>query len=319
MSENSELHVIFGSGPVGRAVIDELLTKGKRVRLVKRSGQAVGLSDGVEVVAGDATDSNSTRAVCEGATVVYSCTNAPDYHKWPEQFPPLQHGVLEGAAANNAKLVVMENLYMYGPHGGQPMTEDMPFKATGPRGLTRANLARELLEAHASGKVRVAAGRASDFFGPRVGQSAMGEGQFRAAIAGKGAQILVNADQPHSFTYMPDIAKALVILGERDEALGQAWHIPNPRTVTPREFITLICQETGQEPKLMVAAPWMVQLFGLFTPPIRGISENFYQFAEPFIVNHSKFTDAFGDIATPLEDAIKTTAQWYRDNPPVAH
>ena len=34
---NNELHVIFGTGPVGLAVMDELVTRGKRVRVVNRS------------------------------------------------------------------------------------------------------------------------------------------------------------------------------------------------------------------------------------------------------------------------------------------
>jgi hypothetical protein len=59
----------------------------------------------------------------------------------------------------------------------------------------------------------------------------------------------------------------------------------------------------------------MVPLMGLFVPPLRGVGENKYIFAEPYILDHSKFKNAFGDIATPLEAAIKTTIQWYRDNP----
>ena len=37
MSDNEGLHVVFGTGPVGLAVMDELLSKGKRVRMVNRA------------------------------------------------------------------------------------------------------------------------------------------------------------------------------------------------------------------------------------------------------------------------------------------
>ena len=47
MTDNHELHVVFGTGPVGMAVMDELLTKGKQVRMVNRSGKAT-LPEGVE-------------------------------------------------------------------------------------------------------------------------------------------------------------------------------------------------------------------------------------------------------------------------------
>ena len=53
MTDNNELHVVFGTGPVGLAVTDELLRRGRRVRMVNRSGRA-SVPAGVEVVGGDA-------------------------------------------------------------------------------------------------------------------------------------------------------------------------------------------------------------------------------------------------------------------------
>src|SRR5919108_4026782 len=197
--------------------MSELVAKGKRVRIVSRSGK-IAAPSGVEAAAADATDPSATRACCAGASVVYNCTNAP-YTAWPEQFPPLQAGVLAGAVAAGAKLVVMENMYMYGPTDGRPLTEDLPYAATSRKGRTRARMAEELLAAHASGTLRVAIGRASDFFGPGVRSSAAGEQIFARGVAGKAAQVIGDPDMPHSYTYVPDIGKGLVILGERDEAL----------------------------------------------------------------------------------------------------
>src|SRR4051794_18454713 len=153
----NELHVVYGTGPVGTAVVEMLLAQqGKHVRVVTRSGARKHLPPTVEVVRGDATDAADARQICAGATHVYNCTNPVDYHRWPEQFPPLQRGVLEGAAASGAKLIVMENLYMYGPHGGIPMTETMPQLGRGSRSTTRVRMTEELFAAHHSGRVRVA-------------------------------------------------------------------------------------------------------------------------------------------------------------------
>ena len=166
MTENNELHVVFGTGPVGMAVMDELVCRGKRVRMVNRGGRA-NLPEGVEVVGGDATDPAFTREVSVGASTIYNALNPP-YNKWPELFPALQAGVLEGTAAAGAKLIAMENLYMYGPTGGRRLTEDLPYAAETRKGKVRARMSQELMEAHRSGKVQVALGRASDFFGPHV-------------------------------------------------------------------------------------------------------------------------------------------------------
>ncbi len=310
MSDNGELHVVFGTGPVGMSVMDELVKRGRRVRMVNRSGRA-GVPEGVEVLGGDAAAGAFAREASEGASVVYFVLNPP-YNKWPELFPPLQAGVLEGAASAGAKLVAMENLYMYGPTDGRPLTEDLPHAANTRKGAVRARMSEELMAAHASGRVRVATGRASDFFGPRVLVSAAGEQVFGRAVRGKSAQVAGDPDQPHTYTYMPDIGKGLVVLGEREEALGQAWHLPSPKTVTTREFVGTIFEEVGRPPRVQAAPKILLRAIGLFNPGIRETIEMLYEFEEPFVVDHSKFEQAFGLHATPLKEAIGETVRWYR-------
>jgi nucleoside-diphosphate-sugar epimerase len=208
MSDNGELQVVFGTGAVGMSVMDELIRRGpRRVRMVNRSGSAR-VPDGVEVVGGDATDEAFARDASKGASVVYFALKPP-YDKWAELFPRLQAGVLEGAASAGAKLIAMENLYMYGPSGGRPITEDLPHAPNTRKGRVRARMSKELMEAHTSGRVRVSIGRASDFFRPRVLSSAAGEQVFGRAVQGKSAQVAGDPEQPHTYSYAPDIGKGL--------------------------------------------------------------------------------------------------------------
>jgi nucleoside-diphosphate-sugar epimerase len=312
VSDNNQLHVVFGTSPVGMAVMDQLVSRGTRVRMVNRSGRS-NAPEGVEVVGGDAADPTFTREVSAGAAVVYNALNPP-YDKWPELFPKLQAGVLEGAAIAGAKLIAMENLYMYGPTGGRTITENLPYAANTRKGTVRARMSRELMEAHKSAKVRVAIGRASDFFGPRVLASAAGEQVFGRAIEGKSAQVAGDPDQPHTYTYAPDIGRGLVILGEREEALGRAWHLPSPETVTTREFVGMLFEEVGKPARIQAAPKILLQVLGLFNPPLRETIEMLYEFEEPFVVDHSDFTRTFGENATPLGEAIWETVRWYREH-----
>jgi nucleoside-diphosphate-sugar epimerase len=315
MTDNEELYVIFGTGAVGMSVMDELIRRGRRrVRMVNRSGRAR-VPDGVEVVGGDATDEAFAREASEGASVVYFALNPP-YDKWPELFPPLQAGVIEGAASAGAKLVAMENLYMYGPTGGRPLTEDLPYAPNTRKGSVRAIMSEELMEAHTSGRVRVAIGRASDSFGPRVLVSAAGEQVFGRAVDGKSAQLAGDPDQPHTYTYAPDVGRGLVILGEREEALGQAWHLPSPETLTTREFVEMIFEEVGKPARVQAAPKILLRAIGLFNPGIRETIEMLYEFEEPFVVDDSKFEEAFGEQATPLRESIRGTVRWYREERP---
>ena len=120
---------------------------------------------------------------------------------------------------------------------------------------------------------------------------------------------------PHTQTYIPDIGKGLVILGERDEALGQAWHLPSPETVSTRQFIEMVYEETGHPVKIQAMPKLMLKGSALFMPMMRELNEMLYEFEEPFIVDHSTFEQACGNHATPLREAIRTTIAWFRQNP----
>jgi nucleoside-diphosphate-sugar epimerase len=310
MNPRDELHVVFGTGPLGLAVMRELLALGKRVRLVNRSGTAAA-PESVEVVKGNAADPASTRQVCQDATVVYSCVNAP-YTDWAALFPPMQAAIIQGAAAVNAKLVVAENLYMYGPVSG-PMTEALPYRPTTRKGRVRAQMAEDLMAAHRAGIVRATSGRASDFYGPEAGQQGIfGDRVIPPLLAGKSVSMLGKLDVPHTYTYISDFGKGLVLLGAHDEALGQSWHIPNAPTMTARQVLTLFFEEAHLPPKMGSIPDLLLRTLGLVNPLVREVAEMLYEFNQPFVVDSSKFVQAFGDIATPHREAVRQTLEWFR-------
>jgi hypothetical protein len=59
----------------------------------------------------------------------------------------------------------------------------------------------------------------------------------------------------------------------------------------------------------------MARAIALFRPELREVMELWYEFEEPHVVAHGKFASAFGDIATPLDEAIGETLAWFRANP----
>jgi len=307
------LHVVFGTGQVGSALAAHLTGLGVAVRAVSRHRPPT-LAAGVDWRAADVTDPEAA-AAAEGASVVYQCLNAP-YNQWPERFPALQRGVLAAAEDTGALLVALENLYGYGPTGGRPMTEDLPLAATTVKGRTRAAMTAELLAAADAGRVRVAIGRASDFFGAGVtGGSTLGERVFGNALADKRADFIGNPDLPHTYSYVPDIAAGLATLGTDARAAGQVWHLPGPQTVTTRALLELIAGEVGHPVAVRSVPKLAVRALGLVNPMLRGLAEMAYQFDQLFILDTSKYEAAFGAAGTPLADAIAATIEWYRTRP----
>lgn len=312
----SELHVVLGTGAIGRATVEKLVRRGKTVRMVNRSGRIDEVPAGVEVIASDLYEQANVREVTRGAKVVYQCSQ-PRYSEWTEKFPPLQQSIIDGLTGSGAKLVIVENLYMYGVMNGRPLSEDMPHKAHTRKGKTRSEMNEAALAAHQAGKVRVAIARGSDFFGPwGLATTVLGERTFYSMLQGKAANLVGNIDVPHTHTYTKDFGKALVILGEREEADGQVWHVPNdnPR-VTQREMVKMIAQEMGIKPKMNAMGKSMMWIGGLFIPEAREVVEMMYEFEQPFIVDSSKFEGTFGMQATPMATAIQETVAWYKSHP----
>lgn len=309
-------HVVLGTGAIGRAIMDELVKRGETVRMVNRSGKMDEVPAGVEVMASDLYDQTKVKEVTRGAAVVYQSAQ-PNYFEWPTKFPPLQKSIIDGLTGSDAKLVLVENLYMYGESNGVPMTEDMPHNAHTRKGKTRSEMSNAAFAAHREGKLRVTAGRGSDFFGAwGLPTAAMGERTFYPMLNGKAANLVGNIDAPHTHTYIADFGKALVILGERSEADGQAWHVPNdnPR-VTQREMAKMIAAEMGIAPKMSAMGKTMMWIGGLFIPEAKESVEMMYEFEQPFIVDSSKFENTFGMKATPMKEAIKETVAWYKSHP----
>ena len=309
MSED-RLQVVFGAGQVGRALSVRLTELGLPVRVVSRSRPSR-LIEGVDWRAADATDPDAATDVAKGASVVYQCLNAP-YTDWPERFPPLQRGVLAAAERNGALLVSLENLYGYGPTAGTVMTEDLPLAATTVKGRTRVAMTQELLAAADAGRVRIAIGRASDFFGAGATESSLGERVFGNAVAGKRADFIGNPDLPHTYSYIPDIAAGLATLGTDERAAGEVWHLPGPETVTTRQLLELVAGDVGHAVGVRSLPKLAVRALGLFNPTIRELVELSYEFDEPFVLDTSKYQSTFGTDATPLATAIATTVAWYQ-------
>ena len=308
MPSSSPPHVVLGAtGGAGRAVVHELLDRRLPVRAVSRSGGTFPAS--VEVVAADCTDADAARRACADAAVVYNCLNVP-YPQWPALLPTLTENSIAAAAHARAPLIMTDNLYMYGA-ADMPMTEKTPRRPSGPKGRLRGELEEMLMEAHETGRARVAIGRASDFYGPHA-NAASRDLVFEAALDGKPAAWLGSLDAPHTMTYLPDFARGLVTLGTHEDALGEIWHLPSNVPITGRDFIERVYAAAGHDPEMRAYGYWSLTVAGLFDAQVWEAREVLYQFREPFVMDTTKFEDAFGRDVTPYATAIPATLDWHR-------
>ena len=304
-------HVVVGAGPVGSTTATLLAADGHEVVVVTRTGRGPE-APGITRVAADAGAADALAAIADGAASLYNCVNPP-YHRWAEQWPPMAAGFLAAAERSGARLVTMSNVYGYGPTDG-PMTEGTPMAATFTNGRIRAQMWGEALAAHQAGRVQVTEARAADFFGPMVEGSSFGDRIVPKVLAGKGVKVLGRTDLPHSLTYMGDVARALVVLGTDDRAVGRAWHVPTNAPLTQAEWVARLCDAAGVPPvKVGTIGRLALRAAGLFVPELRPMGEIMYQYEAPFVVDSSAFTATFGLEPTPVDEALAATAAWYRE------
>lgn len=307
-----QLHVIAGKGPVGSTTADLLVAAGHRVRVLSRSGGTS--TDQVAHVAVDVSDAAAVLLATRDADAIYNCLN-PEYHRWATDWPPMANALLDAAEAHDAVLVIMGNLYGYGPVDGE-ITDDLPLAATGTKGRVRVQMWNDALDRHRAGRVRVTEARASDFYGPRVTEGGyLGERAVPRLLAGRKPQVIGDPSQPHSWTYIPDVARTLVTLGTDGRAWGRAWNVPTAPARSMREMVAAMCDVAGVPDVGVMRMPWpLVRAMGLFVPFMRELQETRYQFVRPFVLDSSEFTAAFGQRPTPIDDGAAATVAWWREH-----
>lgn len=288
-----------------------LAEKGHEVRVVTRSGRSP--EPGIEHVALDAADSRQLTEVSQGAAAIYSCA-APPYHRWAAEWPPLASSLCAAAEATGAVLVMLGNLYGYGPVDG-PMTEGLPLAATGPKGRVRAAVWEQARDLHEQGRIKAVEVRASDFFGPGVTDGGhLAARVMPGLLRGKPVSALGDPDAPHSWTYLPDVARALVEVAGEERAWGRAWHVPTEPALSVREMADRLAARAGTGTvAVRRLSPAVLGVASLFSPMIRELKEIRYQFDRPFVVDASAYEAEFAVRATPVDEQVKATVGWWRE------
>ncbi len=308
--KNSATHVIVGAGPIGSGTARRLADAGHQVIVVTRSGSGPE-HPGIELVAADAADQARLAKIAAGAHAIYNCANPP-YHRWATDWPPLAASLLGAAEATGARLVTMSNLYVYAADSSPMRTTD-PLDPPSKKGAIRAQMWAEALAAHEAGTVRVTEARASDYYGPGLGQNGhLGDRVMPKLIAGQSVSVVGASDVAHSWSYVDDVCDTLVVLGTDDRALGLAWHVPTLPPMSVQQMADEVSRVAGHGPATVKPMPnLLLKVAGLFSKPIREIGEMLYQFTARFELDSTDTTETFGFEATPLSEQIEATIASY--------
>jgi nucleoside-diphosphate-sugar epimerase len=305
-----ELHVILGAGQVGPILAEKLVVLGHEVRTVSRTRPRP--VPGASWLQGDLTDRTFARAAVRGASVVYHCANPMRYDQWEMLLPALSKGVNEAVAGTGARLVVLDNLYMYGSPEAGVIRDDSPLQPQSRKGELRAQISNDFFAAQARGAFELSVARAADFFGPHAGRTVIFNPMFFARLArDKAAPVLGDPDLPHAHVYMRDVAEALLLLGTRPKPSTQPWLLPVTWNGSTRALFEIFGRIADRRATAWRVPAWLWPVIGAWNPEARGIPEMLHQWNAPFTVDDSRFRREFGVSTTPVERAVLETLQAY--------
>lgn len=303
--------LVIGYGAIGKATTERLLGAGRRVIVAQRH-RPKDLPEAVDFRSLDILNREAVIAAAQGiGQIVLAIGFAYDGAVWRANWPVAMANVIDAAESVNARVVFLDNLYMYGPQTA-PLREDMELTTYGAKPAVRADITRQWMAAR--DRVRFAALRAPDFYGPGIGAlSHFGDLGFGALAKGQPATLVIPPDMPHTFAYVPDIARAVETLLEApDDAFGEAWHVPSPPMRTAREILKIGADALGVKLRVRAIPMWLLPVLALAMPLLKGLIEMRFQWDRPYPVDHTKFARRFWSDVTPLETAVTEAALSYR-------
>lgn len=301
------MHTILGAnGVIGNELSKLLPQYTDKVRQVSRHPRQVNPTD--ETFAADLLDANAVSEAVKGSDVAYLVAGLKyDANVWADQWPRVMRNTIDACKRHSVRLVFFDNVYAYGRVNGA-MTEDTPYNPCSRKGEVRARIATALMEEARRGELQAMIVRAADFYGPGANLSLTYATVFERLRAGKTPQWVGDAKALHTFTYTPDAARSVALLGNSLAAYGQVWHaLTSKESMTGEQFVRLACELAGKPYAIQVAPGWMLSLMGLFVPVLRENKEMMYQFEHDYRFDSSKLERTFSVQPTEYRTGVQAT------------
>ena len=317
--------VTGASGFVGSHVVDELLSRGARVRCLLRPTSSRRWLEGkqVEYADGDVRLRPSLDAAVAGADwIVHAAglTHAPsaaEFHRGNVLGTETLLAAALDARPAPRRFVYISSQAAAGPsRDGAPVTEDRAPAPVSTYGNSK--LGGEILVMRAADRLPVVTIRPPTVYGPRDRVMLK---YFR--VVKHHIRPYLGRAKPFSIVHAQDHARAVWAALTREEAVGQIYFVAGPDVTSYEEMGNAIERAVGTW-----AMPVPIPAVLLQAGALAGEFAGFMTRREPFfsrekfreitagawIVSSRKIRDQLGWApATSLEEGVRATAGWYRE------
>ncbi|MGF7139357.1 Rossmann-fold NAD(P)-binding domain-containing protein [Roseimarinus sediminis] len=299
------MQTILGSGgSIGAELARVLPQYTSKIRLVSRNPKKINQND--ELLAVDLSKRNNIFNAIKGSKIVYVTIGFPYRTKeWERLWPAFIHHVINACIFYHAKLVFLDNMYLYSPESYSCMTEDALINPPSEKGKIRAQVACKLSNQFTNPKIDLLIARAPDFIG--CNNSIFNALIYDRLKKGKKANWLINPKAVHNGIAPVDAAKALAILANDPSAYKQIWHLPSlHEKLNGEEWTQLFAQHLHVSPRFKLITKSMLKIGTYLKPILKELYDIRHQYEVDYFFDSTKFEKHYNYQALSAEQLIKS-------------
>lgn len=255
-------------------------------------------------------------AAARGADVIVNGLNPPNYENWGTALPAITKDVIAAAKSSGATILQPGNVYNFGGTAGV-WNESTPQSAHTVKGKIRIDIENMLREASENAGVQTIILRAGDF----IDDTNSGN-WFDTSIASKLEKGRFNypgnAEIDHAWAYLPDLARAAVMLAEKRKELAMFEDVPfGGYTLTGRQIMNHFSATLGQNLTLK-GFPWSImRIASPFWRLAKELLEMRYLWDTEHALDNARFTELLPDFEpTLISTALRESIKWKTDQMP---
>jgi len=303
--------VLGATGGIGGEVARQLQAAGWRVRALHRNAAAQPAT-GWQWQQGDAMQAADVLRAARGTQLIVHAVNPPGYRHWERLVLPMLDHSIAAARSSGARILLPGTVYNYGPDAFPLLCEDAPQHPVTRKGAIRVEMERRLRAAAGDG-VRTLVVRAGDFFGPQAANNWFSQALVVPGRPLRGMRNPGRAGIGHQWAYLPDVARTMLQLLEREAALEDfaCFHMKGHWDHDGLQMAAAIRRAAGDPALPLRAFPWwLLRAAAPFVTTLREMQEMRYLWQQPLQLDNARLRAVLGEEPhTPWDVAVRDTLQ----------
>ncbi len=230
----------------------------------------------------------------QGVDVIVNGLNPQNFKDWPTELPKIANAVIGAAKSSGATIIQPGNVYNFGAQPGK-WDENTPHRAQTRKGKARIAMEAIYHRAAQDHGIQTIILRAGDFIDAHPSDNFI---DFLTKDLRKGRFIYPgNPDIAHAWAYLPDMARAVVMLAKQRNSLERFEDIPfEGHTLSAIEIKTAL-EHAGGQTLMLKRFPWaMMRLLSPVWGLAREMHEMRYLWDTPHSLDNAKLTRLLPDF-----------------------